>query len=60
MADDLTAVPSGELRRVRESARNLAALVLALWAVVLVLVATLLRAEIISWSDLAATVGRRG
>jgi hypothetical protein len=60
VADDLTAVPSGELRQVRESARNLTALVLALWAVVLILAATLLRADVIGWPDLLATVGRRG
>jgi hypothetical protein len=34
--------------------------VLALWAVVLILAATLLRAGVIGWPDLLATVGRHG
>lgn len=60
MADDLTGVPTGELRRLQESAQRVTALVLALWALVLVLAVTLIRKQVITWPDLAATAGWHG
>jgi hypothetical protein len=60
VADDLTGVPTGELARLRESVQRAAALTLALWAVVIVLALTLARKRLISWPDLAETVGWRG
>lgn len=60
MADDLTGVPTGEFRRLQESTRRITALVLALWALFLVLAVTLARKGIITAADLAGTVGWHG
>jgi hypothetical protein len=60
VADDLTGVPTGELRRIQESLRRVTALALALWALVIVLAVTLARKRVISWPDVAETVLWRG
>lgn len=60
MADDLTALPTGELARLRDSLRRVTALALALWAVVIVLAVTLARKRVISWPDVVETVAWRG
>lgn len=57
VSDDLIAVPTGELRRLEESARRLTALVLALWALFIVLTVALARKRVITWPDLVAAVG---
>jgi len=60
VADDLTGVPTGELRRLKESIQRATALALALWAVVIVLAVTLARKRVISWPDVVETVAWRG
>lgn len=58
--DDLIAVPTGELRRLEESYRRVSALVLALWALFIVLAVALARKSVITWPDLVAVVGWHG
>ena len=58
--DDLTAVPTGELRRLEESHRRVCAVVLATWAVLIVLIVALARKRVITWPDLVAAVGWHG
>lgn len=53
MAEDLTGVPTGELRRSQAALRNLTASVLALWAAVVLIVLALFRKGLLSWPDLA-------
>ena len=60
MPDDLIAVPTGELRRIEESGRRVTALVLALWALFIVLAVALARKRVITWPDLVAAVGWHG
>jgi hypothetical protein len=60
VADDLIAVPAGELRRFQDTLRRVTALTLALWALVIILAVTLARKRIVSLPDLARTVGWHG